>query len=50
MVSRMLLWGLWGSVAMAVELTEEQVQERLYQRLKFQQACPDYRMYSMYSQ
>ncbi|RDI76890.1 hypothetical protein Vi05172_g13128 [Venturia inaequalis] len=45
----MLLWGLWGSVAMAVELTEEQVQERLYQRLKFQQACPDYRMYSMYS-
>lgn len=46
MAFRMLLWGLIVSVAMAVGPEEEE----LYEMAKYREACPDYRLYSMYSQ
>lgn len=46
MASRMLLWGLWMSVATGMGLTKEE----LYEKERFREACPDYRLYSMYSQ
>lgn len=45
MAPKMILWGLFMSVTLAMGPAEEK-----YEQEKYRDACPDYRQYSMYSQ